>query len=333
VPLTLLNGWALVSILQYFQLPVTIFTIAALLSFILDYPVQLLQRLKVNRTVAVLAIIALFLGVLATLSFTLAPVLIAQLNGLVRRWPIWIGSGIQQLQLLQGWADAQGLPVDVSGLVAQLKTLSPQNLQTLPGQLFNLTVGTFGNALSVLLTVVLTIYFLLYGDRFWEGVLRWLPDRIRLQMRQSFPKKFKYYYIGQFTVSVLMGLSLTALFFLLQVPFWLLFGVSIGVATLVPFGDLIGIILVGILVALKNFGLGAQLLVVAIAVEQLIQNGIAPRLVGGLIGLNPIWVIVSLLIGAKLGGILGLLLAIPVAGSAKNVVDELRNEVTDEVED
>ena len=56
----------------------------------------------------------------------------------------------------------------------------------------------------------------------------------------------------------------------------------------------------------------------AIILEQIIENGIAPRLLGGFTGLNPVWILVSLLIGTKVGGILGLLIAVPIAGFIKS---------------
>ncbi|EDX77109.1 hypothetical protein MC7420_246 [Coleofasciculus chthonoplastes PCC 7420] len=60
------------------------------------------------------------------------------------------------------------------------------------------------------------------------------------------------------------------------------------------------------------------MLVVAIIIEQIIENVIAPRLLGGFTGLNPVWLLVSLLIGAKIGGVVGLLIAVPMAGFIKS---------------
>ena len=75
---------------------------------------------------------------------------------------------------------------------------------------------------------------------------------------------------------------------------------------------------------LRSVGLGIEVLVVAIVIDQAIDNTLAPRIFGSLVGLNPIWIIISLLLGAKLGGILGLILAVPLAGAIKRIAESGR---------
>jgi predicted PurR-regulated permease PerM len=87
------------------------------------------------------------------------------------------------------------------------------------------------------------------------------------------------------------------------------------------------------LLILKDFWLGLKVLTAAIIVGQINDNVIAPRLVGGMIGLNPVWIILSLLVGGKLAGVLGLLIAIPLASVIKNAADVLRTKYTTKVEE
>ncbi|NJR46046.1 MAG: AI-2E family transporter, partial [Hyellaceae cyanobacterium CSU_1_1] len=60
-------------------------------------------------------------------------------------------------------------------------------------------------------------------------------------------------------------------------------------------------------------------------------SAIAPRIFGDLVGLNPVWIIISLLLGAKLGGVLGLILAVPLAGAIKRFANNLRTETSEAV--
>jgi predicted PurR-regulated permease PerM len=64
--------------------------------------------------------------------------------------------------------------------------------------------------------------------------------------------------------------------------------------------------------------------IAAIALQQIRDNLIAPRLLGRFIGLNPIWIFVSLLLGARIAGVSGVILAIPIAGTIKGTVEQLR---------
>jgi predicted PurR-regulated permease PerM len=110
----------------------------------------------------------------------------------------------------------------------------------------------------------------------------------------------------------------------LRIPLALLFGIAIGFFSLFPFGTGIGIGIVSLLVALENFWEGVEVAAIAVTIDQINSNIVAPRLLGNLTGLNPVWVVISLLIGAKLGGVLGLLVAIPIASFIKDIADSWR---------
>jgi predicted PurR-regulated permease PerM len=159
------------------------------------------------------------------------------------------------------------------------------------------------------------------GERLWDGVFVWLPTHIALKVRQNLREDFHGYFIGQATLAALLGSILTLVFVALQVPLGLLFGIVIGFFSLFPFGTGFGIAIVSLLVALQNFWLGVEVSVVAVAIDQVNSNFVAPRILGNLTGLNPVWVVISLLLGAKLGGVLGLLIAIPIASFIKDIAD------------
>ena len=110
----------------------------------------------------------------------------------------------------------------------------------------------------------------------------------------------------------------------MQVPYAILFGCLIGMTTLIPYASAFTIILVSLLLALQNLGLGLEVIVAAIIVGQINDNVVAPRLIGEMTGLNPVWLILTLLIGGKLAGILGLLIAVPFASVIKESVDQIR---------
>ncbi|MGA1623003.1 MAG: AI-2E family transporter, partial [Synechocystis sp.] len=83
-----------------------------------------------------------------------------------------------------------------------------------------------------------------------------------------------------------------------------------------------------LLLMLENFWLGVKILLAAVIVGQINDNVVSPRLMGNMTGLNPVWIIVSLFIGGKLAGILGLLIAVPLASVLKVTADRLRPRPT-----
>jgi predicted PurR-regulated permease PerM len=178
--------------------------------------------------------------------------------------------------------------------------------------------------LNVFLTVVLTIYLVLNGERLWDGIFQWFPLHVGSQVRQLLREDFQNYSIGQAILSALLAVILILVFLALRVPLALLFGLVIGFFSLFPFGTGVGIAIVSLLVGLQNFWLGIEVLATAVMIDQVNSNFVAPRLMGNLTGLNPVWVVVSLLLGTKLGGLLGLLVAIPIASFIKDVADSWR---------
>ena len=74
----------------------------------------------------------------------------------------------------------------------------------------------------------------------------------------------------------------------------------------------------------QNFQLGLRALILTIVVGQINDNILAPKLMGGMTGLNPFWIIIALFIGGKVAGVLGLLIAVPLASVLKTNIDILR---------
>lgn len=323
VPLTILNGWLLYQVFQVFQTPATILVTAALLAFLLNYPIAQLQKLGLSRSLSMVVILVGAASLVGGTGITLLPILLRQLGDLGNRLPEWLNSGSQQFQTLDNWLTANGIPLDVTALVTQLSQLLPDELTQLPNQTLEVVLGLTDRLVEVLITAVLTLYLLLHGEAFWSGLLQWLPPAVGPQIRLALQTQFRNYFVGQATVALLMATVLTTLFFVLQIPYWLVFGVGIGALALIPFGDTVAILTTAVIMSFQNLLLGGEVLLVSLLTDQLIDSAIAPKILGELIGLNPVWILISLLLGAQVGGVLGVLLAVPLAGAIKQICHDL----------
>ncbi len=322
-PLAILNCWLALLVFEYFRALITVLVIATVLSFLLDYPVRFLRKYGMKRDRAVLSVLFVTLFVLVVLGVTLAPILLNQLTELATRLPTWIVSGTEQIETFNKWVENRNLRIDISGLTTQLSDRLSAQLQSLTGEILKFGLGAADSILNFLLTIVLTFYLLLHGDQVWEGLFKWFPPKLSVPLRKLLPQSFHNYFVGQAILASLMGVSMTVAFLVLRVPFGLLFGLGVGVMTLIPFGAPFSIWIVSLLIILNNFWLGVTVLAVATVIDQVIENAVAPRLIGSFIGLNPVWILVSLLVGIKVGGVAGLLVAVPMAGFIKNAVDTL----------
>ncbi|MBD1851246.1 AI-2E family transporter [Leptolyngbya sp. FACHB-711] len=327
-PLLFLNGWLLLLVVRELEPLVSILISATVIAFLLDYPIRFLAQLNMPRGISVTLVFLVFIFLLITLGFFLGPLILRQANELLTRLPEWIESGRQQLNSLETWAAEQQLPIDIRENVvqniAQLGDRLSRTLRLLTGQLVSLVFGAIGSIVNVFLTIVFAAFLVLRGESLWTGLLSWLPAQWNTQIREFLPDNFERFIVGQVTLATILSVEQTTTLFILGVPLALLFGVVIGACSLVPLGGVSSIIVVSLLLALQNFWLGVKVLLIALIVLQINDNVVGPRIIGDITGLNPVWMLISLFIGLKIAGGLGLIISVPIASFIKETGDRIR---------
>ncbi|HEY9663458.1 MAG TPA: AI-2E family transporter, partial [Allocoleopsis sp.] len=249
-PIIFLNGWLLLVLAQELQPLLSILITATLLAFLVDYPIRFLMQRGVSRGLAIGLVLMLFLLLLVVLALFLIPLILRQANELIIRLPEWIKSGQQQLKILEDWAIAQQLPIDLGSAINQVVARLTTGLRAITSQAFGIVFGAIGSVVNVFLTLVFTIFLVLRGESMWAGILGWFPNQWNVQIRQSLPQNFERYIAGQVTMATIVSIVQTTVLIILRVPLPQLFGIGIGVATLIPFGGTVTIISVSLLLAL-----------------------------------------------------------------------------------
>jgi predicted PurR-regulated permease PerM len=323
-PLVVLNGWAISIFFNYFHSLIVILVGASVLAFLLNYPVSWMEHHGARREQVAILVFLLALSILLALGVTLFPLALTQAQQLVARLPDLIDSGRSQLMILNEKAETFGLPINLDALVVQINDRVKAELQAIAGQVLNLAVVTFTSLLDFLLTMVLTFYLLQHGSELWESLVEWLPSKFRDPFSQTVRLSFQNFFITQLILSTCMASAMIPAFLWLKVPFGLLFGLTIGIMALVPFGGSVGIALTTLLVALQDFSMGVRVLIAAVIIQQILENLIAPRILGSFTGLNPVWILISVLTGARIGGLLGVIVAVPTAVVIKTALSALR---------
>ncbi|MEH2381593.1 MAG: AI-2E family transporter [Nostoc sp.] len=323
-PLLVLNGWALSVFFDYFHSLIVILVAASVLAFLLNYPVSWMEHHGARREQVAILVFLVALSILLALGVTLFPLALTQAQQLVARLPELIDSGRAQLMILNEKAETFSLPINLDALVVQINDRVKGQLQAIAGQVLNLAVITVTSLLDILLTIVLTFYLLQHGGELWESLVEWLPAKFRDPFSKTVRLSFQNFFITQLILSTCMASALIPIFLWLKVPFGLLFGLTIGLMALVPFGGSVGIALTTILVALQDFSMGVRVLIAAVIVQQILENLIAPRILGNFTGLNPVWILISVLTGARIGGLLGVIVAVPTAVVIKTALSALR---------
>ncbi len=321
--LLLVTGWVTLSALSYVGQLLSILITAGLIAFLLNYAVAALQPFLPRSVAAVLVyLVAGFLVVLIAL--TLAPPVFNQARLFVTNLPSILESAKEQLTTFQAWSAERNLPFDVRLLASQLLARVQTQAEAIATTGFGLVLGTFNWVLDLILILVISFYMLIDGDRVWRGLTNIFSPPIRSGLTEALQRNLQRFVYGQLLLGLFMAITLTLAFWVLRVPFFLLFAVFIGLMEVIPFvGATLGIATVAIVVAFIDWWLALQVLAVGVALQQVKDNLVAPRILGNLTGLSPVIIFVSLILGAKLGGLLGVILAIPLTGVGKSLAEIL----------
>ena len=324
-PIIALNVWLLSQLFNYFDHLIAVLTISAILAFLLDYPVKAFQRVQIKRQGAIVIVIVITLALFAILAITLMPILLAQTTQLLGKIPGWLETSRLNLDAWDSWAKARNYPIDLRGFGTRVSSQIENQIQNIAPQALGLALGTVTGLVDTFLVIVLAFYMLLYGTQLWNGLMYLIPPKFAIPFSESLRNNFHNFFLSQILLALFMALAVIPFFVALKVPFTLVFALIIGVAEIIPFvGATLGIGLVTLLVAFQNGWLAVQVAITAIVLQQLRDNLLAPKIMGDFTGLNPLWIFIALLIGLQVAGVLGIIIAVPVAGTIKGTIDEIR---------
>lgn len=319
--LSLVTGWVTILALSYIGELLSILITAGLIAFLLNYAVALLRPFLPRSLAAVL--VYLIAGIaIVIIALTLVPPVFSQARLFVTNLPSLLESAQEQLNTFQAWSVEHNLPFDVRILASQLLERLQTQTETIATRGFGLVVNTFNWFLDLTLILVISFYMLIDGERVWQGLTSIFSPKIRDGLTEALQRNLQRFLSGQLLLGLFMAIALTLLFWVLRVPFFLLFAIFIGLMEVIPLvGAALGIATVVIVVAFIDWWLALRVLAAAIALQQIKDNLLAPRIMGNLTGLSPVIIFVSLIIGGKLGGLLGVILAIPLTGVGKSLAE------------
>ncbi|MGF1488559.1 MAG: AI-2E family transporter [Prochloraceae cyanobacterium] len=319
--LILVTGWFTVRTLSYFGELISIVLTAALISFLLNYAVIALKIVMPRVLAAVLVYLcAAVLGGFIVL--ILLPVIVNQGGQLIDRLPDILAEGENKLNYFQVWSSEHNLPVNVEILTSQTLARIQEQAEAITSKSFDIVLGTFNWLVDFVLIVVLSFYMLIDGEKLWRSVTCFFVPKIQIGLTKTLRKNLQLFVAGQILLGLFMATSLTITFSLLKVPFFLFFAVFIGFMEIIPFvGATLGIGAVVIVVSFIDLWLALQILILSVGIQQIKDNLIAPRILGNLTGLSPVIIFVCLILGAQIGGLLGVILAVPLTGVVKSLVE------------
>jgi predicted PurR-regulated permease PerM len=296
--------------------------LSALLAYFI-YPLTEFLRRRLKRPLAITIAYLLVVGVLAVVVWIAASSVVRQVSSLAQTINFLLSpAGKRQLQPVISFLGTLG--ISSSQVAAMQNQVLSQVLGALSG-LLPFLVGLFGNVIDLLVVITLSVYFLLDGPR----IVDWLSHKTPLNQRDSITfllhtldTSLGGYFRGTALLALVGAVCTGVVLALLRVPYAALLGTLFFPLYFLP---VIGTYIIAGLCILAALPQGWVVMLI-VAVFMVLLMGVvlgqvlAPRIFSKTVGVHPIVALFALFAGAELFGLIGGLLAIPVAGVLQQIV-------------
>jgi predicted PurR-regulated permease PerM len=326
--------------------------VALILAYILNPILQALERRKVPRLASILGIYVVLAGLLFGLFVSAIPACIVEAREFVRdtitgerptleRVIVWGGKQLKDWLGADTWDQVvRNLRERVKGHETDLVSAGGSLVGSILAFMTQSIAG-FVSVFSFIALVPVYLFFLLKNmNPWWERFTHVIPRNYREQVLATLDRIHRAnasFFRGQITISFLEGLGLFLALWLLRVKFALLFGALYMVLSLVPFlGLVIGFTTTELFVFADAGRFSPAILVIAgvyVLILILDATVLQPLIMGGETGLHPMAIILALLTCGQLFGIFGMLIAVPIASTAKILFEDYVWPIFTEVAD
>lgn len=296
------------------------FFIAGVLYYLFRPLVNYLQVKNVPRTLSILLIYLLF-GLLITLLFSLGgPVLEEQMKSFVVSAPQLIEDIQDKVTELQQSKWNNHLrkydSVDLEKASEAITKSVSTSLDAIGTNVMNI-IGVLASIVTVFATVPFILYYMLKeGEKAPQQILRLLPVKQQKNGRKilvDLDEALSSYIQGQILVSFCIGVMLFIGYLLIDLDYSLLVAIIAMFTNVIPFiGPILAIIPAMIIACIDSPMMMVKVLMVMIVVQQIEGHIISPQVMGKKLEIHPLTIISLLLAAGRIGGVLGLIIAVPV---------------------
>jgi len=268
-----------------------------------------LTKRKIPKTIAAIIVYLLFLGIIITCSVFVVPPLIVESAQLILSLPSILESISPQLTEV----------LNISALT--------QYLPGITSQVFNVARDIFSNAVFTITTIFFGFYFLLEEDLIKNILIKFFEEKKASTVANIFTqaeKRMSNWFWGEIILMVIIGFLTFIGLSLIGMKYVLALAVLAGFLEVVPnLGPTLAAIPAVLIGLSQSLFLGFAALAVSFLVQQLENNFIVPYVMKKVTGLNPIITLMALIIGGRVGGALGVILAIPATLFLETLLIEL----------
>ena len=308
---------------------IVLLIISVIIVAAIEPAVNYFQKKRIPRGVSVLIIYVLLLALIAGGFSLLIPPLSDQFHDFSANHPEYSQKFQNSLGPIKNFIQTNHINISMEQLSGNIGS----SLSDLTGNIFTKTIGVFSGFISLIVVFSLTFYMSVKEDAMIGFVKLATPEKHRkyaVSLAEKIKSKIGKWLLGQLALMIIIAIFVYIGLSLAGVPYALVLSIFAGIMEIIPYiGPIISAIPGIILGFLVSPTIGLLALAVYVIAQQFENHIIVPQIMKKAVGLNPIVVILALIVGAKLGGTLGAILAIPVATAIGLFISDLVNKKTE----
>ncbi|WP_456278176.1 AI-2E family transporter [Bacillus sp. AK128] len=298
------------------------FLIASFITYLLHPFIEKVHSYNIPRPFAILIIYILFFGGIALALYKGIPQIIIQIRE--------FGNNVPELfEKYREWSasihhQTEQLPEGIHARVEESLSSGEEAIASVLANVITILRSIINYFLIILIIPFIVFYMLKDYDQIKKTVWYLTPRRYResgIRFLKDIDKSLGNYIRGQLLVCLIIGMISTLGFWLIGMKYPLLLGIIVGITNIIPyFGPIIGAI-PAVLIAVTISGKMVLFVVILIFTIQFIEGNIlSPLIVGKSLHMHPVFIMFALLAGGEIGGVAGLILAVPMLAILKVIL-------------
>lgn len=286
------------------------------------------KKLKVPRTLGIIILYLLFIGLLVFLIATVVPIITRQIKELINDIPFFINEiqlFIEEIIHSEAfhWVQTQQY-VDIDQIMNSLSSYLTAIPSTITGSISGI-FGVITNMAVVVVTVPFLLFFLLKdGHKLPNAIMRFIPSSYRkegLLILKDTTDTLAAYIQGQMIVSLCVGTLSYIGYLIIGLDYALILAIAVAVTNIIPYlGPILGAAPAVIVAMFESPLMVGLVIIVAVIAQQIESNLISPLVIGKRLDTHPATIIIILLVAGNLAGVLGMILGVPVYAVCKTIV-------------
>lgn len=276
-----------------------------------------------------LAATLVFIGLILIIGFLLIsfiPPLVTQSQGLIGSLPHYTDSLING----QGFISDQVRALHLVDRIRASQSQIGSYITSAGGSFVGVLKSIFSSLAAGLTILVMTVFMILEGPTWIDRLWKMVPKREQVHYRALVNEMYEAvtgYVMGNLFTSLIAAISVAIMLTIVNVPYAVPLGILVGLMDLLPLigATLAAIVIVAVSVFASSVTAGIVMAIFFLIYQQIENHIMQPLVYGRTVNISPLTVLIAILIGAEIGGLLGALVAIPIAASLQILFKDYAN--------